>query len=214
MPCRVQPIPPPHPAAWPGGFLGRQTPRGAQRWPKKLPGTLLPHPAAPRGGPYTRPVPATAGPLCPLTRPSQHGAARRLLEGLPLSTLSSVSRSPQPSSGRLQGPEQPPPGSSGLPEPPTTAPQWGHSSSKFLLTRVPEKNGPSKAWPLLVTHTHSRTAGSPAECQPPDSGRAGTPHTAESQAGSPWAVPRVPGAPEQAQAREGRRRVPWRRGPY
>lgn len=81
---------------------------------------------------------------------------------------------------------------------------------------------PQRPGPSWVTHTHSRTAGAlqrasllilarPAgPLRPPGPGD--MPHTAESQAGSPWTVPHVPGAPGQAQAREGRRRVPWTKG--
>ena len=178
--------------------------------------------SAPSGAIHTS-SPGHSGAAVPSPRPAQHGAARQLLKGRPLSTLGSAPRSPQLSAERLQGHGGPLPGPLGSPSTPLTVPWWGRSPSKLLLSRVPERNGPSKAWPLLGhTHTHSRTAGAlqrasllilarPAgPLRPPGPGD--TPHTAEGQVGSPWAVPRVPGAPGQAQAREGRRRVPWTEG--
>lgn len=126
--------------------------------------------------------PGHSGATVPSPRPAQHRAARQLLEGCLLSTLGSAPRSPQLSTGQLRGHGGPLPGPLGSLSPPLTVPWWGHSSSKLLLSRVPERNGPSKAWPLLG-HTHTLThSWGPAESQPPDSGQASWP----SEASRPW----------------------------
>ena len=137
--------------------------------------------SAPSGTIHTS-SPGHSGAAVPSPRPAQHGAARQLLKGRPLSTLGSAPRSPQLSAERLQGHGGPLPGPLGSPSTPLTVPWWGRSPSKLLLSRVPERNGPSKAWPLLG-HTHTLThSWGPAESQPPDSGQAGWP----SEASRPW----------------------------
>lgn len=117
--------------------------------------------------------------------------------------------------GDCRGQNSPLPGPLGSQSPPPLLPSGATAHPNSCSAGSQRGMDPQSPGPSWVTHTHTLThSWGPAECQPPDSGRAGTPHTADSQAGSPWAVSRVPGAPEQAQAREGRRQVPWRRGPY
>ena len=166
--------------------------------------------------------PGHSGATVPSPRPAQHRAARQLLEGCLLSTLGSAPRSPQLSTGRLRGHGGPLPGPLGSLSAPPLFPGGAAAHPNSCSAGSQRGMGPQRPGPSWVTHTHSRTAGAlqrasllilarPAgPLRPPGPGD--TPHAVESQAGSPWAVPCVTGAPSQAQAREGRRRVPWTEG--
>lgn len=215
VPYRVQPIPLPHPAARPGGALGRQTPRGAQRWPKKLPGTLLPRPAAPPGGTIHASSPGHSGATVASHPPIPAWCCPSAPQGPPVLHPQLCVPEPPAFLRATAGARTALPGPLGSQSPPPLLPSGATAHPNSCSAGSQRGMDPQSPGPSWVTHTHTLThSWGPAECQPPDSGRAGTPHTADSQAGSPWAVSRVPGAPEQAQAREGRRQVPWRRGPY
>lgn len=161
VPYRVQPIPLPHPAARPGGALGRQTPRGAQRWPKKLPGTLLPRPAAPPGG------------TIHASSPGHSGATVASHPPIPAWCCPSAPQGPPVLHPQLCVPEPPAflratAGARTAPSRVLWAPRAPHHCSPVgpQLIQIPAQQGPREEWTLKAlappgshTHTHSRTAG-------------------------------------------------------
>ena len=198
LPCRVQPIPPPHSASRPGGALGRRTLQGAQRGPKKLPGTLPPRPAAPPGAhPRVQPRPQRGRCALSPSRPSTvlPVGSSRASHSPPSALRPGAPSLPQ---GNCRGQNSPLLGPLGSLQCSPVGPQ---------LIQIPAQQGPREEWTLKGlappgSHTHTQAQLGAAECQPPDSGRASTLHTAESQAGSRWAVPRVLGAPTRHRRRK------------
>lgn len=167
---------------WPlGGVLGLKLellevpcPAGSSpsRRPTRLPGQEVPWGdgpcKVPREGQRSSQEPCRPaqqhprGPI-PASSPGHSGAAVPSHPAVPARCCPSAPRGPRTLHPQLCVPEPPvflraTAGARTAPSwvlwAPCNAPRWGHSSSKFLLSRVPERNGPSKAWPLLG-HTHT-----------------------------------------------------------